>query len=897
MNVVAFAMGDAAASFVPFREKLRYLRRHPGLLLSWPIAALILAAAGWGAVAAKLDHDRRAVEKAALRDVAVVSRGYANHLMRTIEAIDQILLHVKFDWELSGGRLRLETIKEERLFPPSSVFNVGIVDRDGRLVTSTLRGAEKNRITDEDRPFFLAHKNAANDFLYIGSPVYGRLSHMEVVPFSRRLTDLNGNFDGVVAVSVIPAYFTAAYDAMTLGDNGLLGFVGRDHVIRAMRTGQTVYGAQLPLLVAIPPLAEERGSALLVGDKWFTDQRSRYIGWQAVGGYPLIAVAGLDYHDTLSFYRANRIVLIRAASWATIALVAFILMAMAQSIRLSWRKYELEMTQSTYRMATEGGNEGFYIVRPLYEKNGEIVDFAVIDSNSRGAEFLRCRREDLIGRKLSALYPGGGFERAIHALRRAMQSGFNEDDAQVPSDSPLALRWVHYKIVRSNHDLAVTLRDISDTKAYVQELERRSNEDALTGLPNRYWLQSYLPRAIEGAAAGRVKLALLFMDLDRFKEVNDTFGHTAGDELLRKAARRLTVAVRPQDKVARLGGDEFVIILESIAHERDAAHVAERVVHAFEESFTLTQGVQSVGTSVGISVFPSDGRDADTLLRNADIAMYSVKASGKNNYRFFDPKYYQAVRDRLEQESELRRALEHDQFVMYYQARFDSATCAVSSLEALLRWSHPSRGLLAPSEFIAVAEESGLIIRLGEIVINKVCFQLSSWAQQGWKPLPVSINVSPRQFNEADIAKTLLAALVRHHVDPKLLQLELTESSMMGNNADVYNALIAIRRMGMNMLVDDFGTGYSSLSQLQQLDVEGLKVDQSFTAGIETEKGRVFYQAIVTMAHALKMRVVAEGVESENQAKILKSLGCNELQGFYLARPSPACDMQSILRP
>lgn len=297
-----------------------------------------------------------------------------------------------------------------------------------------------------------------------------------------------------------------------------------------------------------------------------------------------------------------------------------------------------EQARTTYRMATEGGDEGFFILRPVYGENHAIADFEFIDSNQCGAAYLGHLREELIGKKMSALYyTDGELERPMRILRRAMAIGFFEDDLEVVRAGPLQHRWVHCKIMRAQGDLAVTLRDISEAKAHVDELERRSNEDALTGLPNRHWLQDYLPRALARAAEDMSELALLFMDLDGFKQVNDTNGHPAGDELLKAAAHRLQIAVRPQDKVVRVGGDEFLVILENLAHHADAAQVAARIVHAFDADFLLPQGSCSVGTSIGISLFPSDAKDAETLLRHADTAMYEVKGSGKRNYRFFAP--------------------------------------------------------------------------------------------------------------------------------------------------------------------------------------------------------------------------------------------------------------------
>jgi diguanylate cyclase (GGDEF)-like protein len=774
-------------------------------------------------------------------------------------------------------------------------LNVAMVDPNGMLLTRTNTDTEKVAVGDS--PYFLAHKNATRDFLNIGPPTYSRVSKRTIVPFSRRLEDRDGKFGGVVAAAVTPDYLTENYDETTLGKNGLLGVLGHDSVIRVTRTGQTVHPPDAPALVSMPQFApRQNGSIILEGKEWFSDQRSRYVGWQAVDGYPLVAMVGLDEQDTLALYRANRAASIRDAIIATLALAVFTLITMALSIRLAWRKYKMESTQATYRMATEEGNEGFYIAHPIRDANGAIADFEIVDSNHRGAEMLRERREELIGKKISALYEGANPESLIGWLRQAMDKGFYESDVEVPGDGPLTLRWAHLKIVRSDDDLAITLRDISETKAHVAELERRGNEDALTHLPNRHWAQTYLPRAIEHAAQSDAMLALLFVDLDGFKKVNDTMGHAAGDELLRNAAHRLKDAVRPHDHVVRLGGDEFLVIIEQITDKRDAAHVAERVAQAFRQSFRLSQGVHSVGTSIGISTFPSDGTDADTLLHNADIAMYSVKTSGKGDYRFYDQKFYDALRARLEQESELRYAIAHDQFIMYYQPRVDILTGTTSSMEALVRWAHPVNGLLEPLEFIPLAEETGLILNLGELVIDKVCSQLAYWAQRHADLVPVSINVSSRQFNEVNIANILAVALARHNIDPGLVEVEVTESSMMGNSADVATALTNLRRMGIKLLVDDFGTGHSSLSQLQRLDFDMLKVDRAFTGEIDkTEKGTVFFKAIITMAHAIGMRVVAEGVENENQMKILKSLRCDEIQGFYISRPLPPSESQPIL--
>lgn len=874
-------------------KNLGWLRKNIRLLVLYPFVALILGIVGWSALFAYLEDEKRRTMDTALDQAAALARSYAVQIGQTMDALDQLSFHIMDGWEFSNNKLVLEKFKERSVFSSSTFISVGIVDMNGLLLTSTDLGS--SGIALGDRAFFQVQKEAVMDSLYIGVPVASRVVDKTIIPFSRRLEDLEGNFAGVVVVAVESDYFTTNYDEITLGKNGLLGLVGESGFVRAMRIGNVMYPPKSPAFISQPYFESERGSQLVEGSS-FIDKRSRFIGWDTIPRYSLIALTGLDEQTVLASYLTARANAITYAIWTSCALALVVLTMMSFSLRLAWRKHQLEMTQATYRMATEGGSEGFYIIRPIKNENGDAIDFEVIDSNLRGAELLRQRREELIGKRVSDLQEEIDANGLNKMLREAMESGIFESEVEVPDESMLTLRWVYLKIVCSDDDLALTLRDISASKAHVDELERQSNADSLTGLPNRHWMQTYLPKALKHAAEHNTMLAVLFIDLDRFKVVNDTAGHAAGDELLRTAAFRLKDAVRPHDQVVRLGGDEFLVILEHIAHKSDAAHVADRIQHAFQESFKLLQGTYSVGASIGICMFPIDGIDAETLLRNADVAMYSVKASGKGRFHFYDQNFYDALRVRIEREEELRHAADNDQFIVYYQPRVDVITGVTCSMEALVRWAHPTKGLLSPNEFIPLAEETGLILRIGELVVDKVFSQLAFWARSGRKLAPVSINVSPRQFNEVDVPKIFSTALARYNIDPGLVELELTESTMIGDCTGVSDALAAIRKMGIKLLVDDFGTGYSSLAQLQRMDFDGLKVDRAFTAEIEkTERGSVFFKAIVTMAHALGMRVVAEGVETERQIEILRSLECDELQGYYISKPIPPSDTQPIL--
>ncbi|MBK4733326.1 bifunctional diguanylate cyclase/phosphodiesterase [Noviherbaspirillum pedocola] len=875
------------------REKLHFLRGVYGVFVAWLMCAILVGMIGWAVLFTNLDASRRATEERSLLETATLARDHAADLKRLLDSIDQIVRHVRLEWQLSNGHLDLHSLARDGSLAIPERYYVSIIDRDGRAVSNSFNADSDALSADQD--YFLFQKFAQSDTLFISAPRLGQVPGTHVIYFSRRIQDGAGAFAGTVLVSVELTVFSDAYDAAIMGKHGLIGMISDDGVTRLIRSDDHVSPPGHPVLAQTPPIAGKSGTSLLHEEGWFADARSRFLGWQRLADYPLTAIAALDYADTMAPYEERRATAVWYAAWATIVLGVVTALAVVLSLEIAWRKQKLLIAQASYRLATEEGSEGFYIIEPLRDEDGAVLDFRAVDCNQRGAEFFGMRRAQLMGRTLTSFRSDFDMGNFSTMLTQAFESGAHDTELDVPMGSPLRLRSVHIKIVRSDDHLAVRLRDLSDQKAHVEELQRRGDQDALTGLPNRAWVQRYLPEAIAGAERESRMLAMLFIDLDGFKKVNDTAGHAAGDELLQHAADRLKVAVRPQDRVVRFGGDEFVVLLEHVQHHSDAAHVAERVRQAFSQAFRLHQGVHAVGTSIGIAMYPNDGTDAAALLQNADIAMYSVKTNGKGGYQFFEAGFHATLRARLELEAELRAAVAHDEFTMVYQPRIDVITGATLSLEALVRWQHPSRGLLEPREFIALAEETGLIVGIGELVIDKVCAQLAAWTSPGGELVPVSVNVSPRQFSHANVADLVTAALDRHGVPARLFEVEITESSMMESGSQAPRMLEALHAQGVKILVDDFGTGYSSLSQLQKLDFDVLKVDQAFTAEIaHTNESRVFFTAIVTMAHALGMRVVAEGVESLEQVRILKSLDCDEIQGYYISPPLPPGDAQPV---
>jgi diguanylate cyclase (GGDEF)-like protein len=429
------------------------------------------------------------------------------------------------------------------------------------------------------------------------------------------------------------------------------------------------------------------------------------------------------------------------------------------------------------------------------------------------------------------------------------------------------------------------------------ELHRRAYYDALTRLPNRVLTLEELERAVAQAARHKRVLAVLFVDLDGFSDVNDTLGHEAGDELLARAAERLRRCVRKSDVVGRLGGDEFTVILPELPEPEHASIAARHLIAELSEPFRLKAGEAFVSASVGIALFPNDGDKAEDLLRNADLAMYNAKQSGRGQVAFFQASMNQEVQRRVVLERELREALDGGQFELYYQPQLDLRSGRICAAEALIRWRHPVRGLVRPVEFIAFAESSGLIDPIGQWVLRTACAQLAAWRAQGLPLEYISVNVSPRQFRRPGLATLVGEILQKHELAPAALHLEITESALFGDQPAANANFAALTALGMQLELDDFGTGYSSLARLQHVPVAAVKLDRSFISPIERNTGaQAVVRAAIEMSHALGKYVVAEGVEDAAQLALLTRMGCDIAQGHHLSPPVPAADFAGFVR-
>lgn len=454
---------------------------------------------------------------------------------------------------------------------------------------------------------------------------------------------------------------------------------------------------------------------------------------------------------------------------------------------------------------------------------------------------------------------------------------------------------------QANEKLVITTIESQTLADQVQiandHLNHLAHHDALTNLPNRILLQDRLSQAIELAHRQDRQLALMFLDLDKFKHINDSLGHTVGDQLLQSVAQKLVGCVRQSDTVSRQGGDEFVLLFPFIEHSEDAALSAQKILTALAEPHHTDLHNLHISASIGISVYPDDGQDAETLIKNADAALYWVKENSRNNYKFFKQDMNARAVLRQSTEASLRLALERQEFVLHYQPKINFHSGTIAGVEALIRWQHPERGLLLPAQFVPVAEDCGLILPIGRWVLREACLQAQAWLRAGLPPIIVAVNTSALEFCDKNFLDNICATLEATGLESHYLQLELTESVLMQDARSANSVLHALSDMGVKLAIDDFGTGYSSLAYLRQFPIDTLKIDQSFVSDVTSNPDdAIIVSTVISMGKSLKRHIIAEGVETPEQYAFLLALHCDEGQGYYFSRPLESEALATLLK-
>ncbi|MBE0619292.1 MAG: EAL domain-containing protein [Burkholderiales bacterium] len=822
----------------------------------------------------------------ATQELSTLAAKYAERTKLLLYLADQFLLTAKWEAEQHPATVDLERLQMHILLPAASHMRISLSDSKGILRQSTSPFWTPLDATDiSQRPFFKALAKDPDAGLYFHKVEDSKVTAQPALLLVRRINRPDRSFGGVVIVGADLDVFLTFLDSDELLPGSFIGLLGPDGTYYAFRSATPELKSQMEHPLSNLPAT---GSGVLLLETGPGDPLSRTVAWNRIPGYDITAIVSqtaasqAERHmgTTVRYYKQgltiSLLILLIGGGWFVAA------------YRARARHLKQASSVNAYRMAAEGSNDAFLVQRPMYDVAGEVIDFIVTDCNKRAEVMHGLQPGRLIGLKLSELAPG---ESLVALYAQIMKSGVPclMNDVEVQPHAMMTARWITRRLIPFEEGISVTIQDITASKEQARALVDMAFTDALTGLPNRRWLTENLPQVLERCRAKSEQTALLFIDLDNFKTVNDTLGHEVGDALLMETASRVRSAIREHDVLCRLGGDELTVILESSSSIDEVTRVCERILAKLSSPLIVGGTGQEtvVGASIGISLYPDDGEEAGGLIKCADLAMYNAKEAGKGTFRFYSAHLSARAQRRVGVEQALRQAVSRDEFFLAYQPKVSlGRQSAVIGSEALLRWNHPQNGLVMPDDFIGLAEETGLIDAIGQHVLHLACKQLSAWREAGIPLLPVSINVSPHQFVSGDIVEAIRDALVLYNLPGSLLEIEVTEQSMLGHPEQVRRLLRPLKAMGVRVAVDDFGTGYSNLAQLDQLDVDVLKIDRSFVTQVPQNAGvGSVVAAVIHMAKAMRMTVVAEGVETAEQLAFLVELDCHAVQGYYYSKP------------
>jgi diguanylate cyclase (GGDEF)-like protein len=793
-----------------------------------------------------------------------------------------------FERELSGNDVHLMLKTKIEALP--QVGNINLADAAGKLINSA-NAWPVPAVTIADRAYFKALKAAPQLTSALSEPVYNRITGAWTTILARSLTGPKGEFLGVVLGGIELSQFEDFFTTVALGEGAAITMSNRDGTLLARYPRvEEMIGRNFkagPLFRGVLSKADHGTMRLLSP----LDGQDRLVAVRSLNRFPIVVTATTTVSAALAGWREQTRFLIGAAGLFTLVIVLILFLIVRQlsrDHRLSSRRQALE--KQRLDIAVNNMTQGLLL----------------FDSSER---IVVCNRQfiEMFGLSTDVIKPGCSFRDLMAYRKQTGSFGGDVDDYCSSILRKVALGKVTHTVIETgdgrstlivNRPLAnggwvTTLEDITERKRFDERIARMAHHDALTDLPNRVLFREQLDSALKMVPRGE-RLAVLYIDIDEFKSVNDSLGHPVGDELLKVLAARLRGCLRATDVVARLGGDEFAIMQTGVERPADTTDLVARIYQAIREPFECLGHLLTTDASIGIALAPQHGTDLDQLLRNADLAMYEAKADGRRTWRFFEPAMDARVKALRTLELDLRHAIANEGFELHYQPLVSLVDNRVTGCEALLRWRHPSRGMISPAEFIPVAEETGLINQLGEWVLTTACAEATTWPDD----VKVAVNVSPIQFRGNALALKVAAALAASGLPAHRLELEITEAVLIRDDEAALAMLHQLRALGVRIALDDFGTGYSSLGYLQRFPFDKIKIDRCFIKDVaESDGSASIVQAVVNIAAARHMTTTAEGVETQAQLDMLRTLGCTEMQGYFFSAAKPAAEVMHLLRP
>ena len=831
----------------------------------------------WVSIVIAMLHEYNSTDIGAEQSSSNLARAFEESTRRTISQIDQILLSARAFYHAKGDQFDFDAWARTQTLPDKMTAAIGMADKTGLIFADTVRIPPG--VTIADRPHFLIQKNPDYDELYISRPVRGRVSGKDSIQFTRKLLSPDKEFAGVTTFSLSCDELSRFYESLELGRGFVALLLADGTVLARGPLVSGIIGGSIADKSELAGMLTERSGT--VRFRSLATNTAQIASFRHLQDYPVIVVVGFDTHTVFQQFNSLRNRTLVGGVVITFAICL---------IGGGWLHQKRRSIASNRALAItlETISQGILMVDAKGQVpviNPRALHLLGVANNSteaaRHAAALRAVRlaeaEDS-----QPVRPGGHAQ--VERIVEDVRSETVREDGTI--------------IEVRNHRLpdggfVQTYTDVTEQRHADARVRYLALHDTLTGLPNRVQLRQRILDFIEDQSNADQLTSIMMIDLDGFKGVNDTLGHDVGDELLVEVASRLQGLAREGDFVARLGGDEFIILQPGLTRREDAGPLARRLLQRLAEPVQVGSHQVRIGASIGISFFPTDAQNGETLLKYADIALYCAKADGRGTYRYFDVQMTYAVNEHRLLESGLRRALDNEEFELHFQPMFNCATLQITGFEALARWRHPTRGYVSPETFIPVIEECGLVNRFGLWVIEKACRTAAAWQP----PCRIAVNVSSLQLRDGGLQDDVAAILIRTGLPASLLEIEVTESVMAEDSQPVVETLHALKMMGVRIALDDFGTGYSSLSYLRRFSFDKIKIDKSFVQGQANDHGvRVILEAILGMCRNLGLAVVGEGVETRQQLAMLRTGGCTEVQGHLLSRSMPSGVVEEFLR-